>query len=153
MKAELARALEKAAAAGLPEYRLMTLREMFSRPGFMALPADQYLESLNEHLDRHTKEHQAVLASPAYQHMARLEAAFFGTLEPRPDSSRPRHKKDGWRDGHSHPLDFEGQTYDVITPSPAEDASEHEKKVAEGLAADATRAQYEYLKVRILIGR
>lgn len=46
--------------------------------------------------------------------------AFYGTLVDRtPEESNPvnRHKKkhahDGWRDGFSHPFEFQGRTYDV----------------------------------------
>ena len=153
MKPELASALAAAAAAGLPESRLMLVRELFSKPSMVDLPPNVYRKAIDETIELHLEDHERVITTPVYQAAAALEAAFFGTLERREDSPRMRHKHDGWRDQQSHPFRFNDRTFDVIQPTFAADATEHEKRVAEGLAADATRAQYEYLRSLILASR
>lgn len=62
----------------------------------------------------------AVDIIPMTDKQLELFECFYGTLIDRPESEANevnRHKKkhahDGWREGHSHPFEFEGATYDV----------------------------------------
>ena len=47
----------------------------------------------------------------------RLINCFYGTLADRKPggvrTTRQRHLHDGWREGYSHPLEYDGKTYDV----------------------------------------
>lgn len=148
MRSEVAEALR---ASTLTEERQRVVREHFDQQSVKALPADKFMADLTAMIEQLEAEQAAWLKSPRHLALQALEAAFFGTLRPRADSTRPARAKDGWRDRVSHPFEYDGETYDVV---PVEelppDASPHEQAVALGLAGDRTLRQYQRLRAQII---